>query len=229
VVRNFEADAKKGFNSFSWRFDKNGAPVAGQINRGTQNEVTDDRARFFRGMGTNVIPGDYNIKLTYNGGTSTSKIQVLSDPRLPLPDIKAIKENYKRADEIGKKIKDLNVLYQKFYECNSFITKIDELGGKNKAFADAVKDIHIPMKGKYDAAERKLTARPEGFFAKINASRILTSSTQALTESEEKTVKDAYSAIEDATKVITVFIEQEWPGYEKSLSGKTVSVEALIK
>ena len=229
VVRNFQSEVKKGFNRLAWRFEKNGAPVAGQVNRGNQNDVMDDRARFFRGAGANVIPGDYYVKLSYNGGSSTSKVTVLNDPRLPSPDVKIMKENYKRADEIGQRIKDLNMLYQKYYDCNTFLTKVEELTKKNKTFADAVKDIQGPMKRKYDAADGKLTGRPDGLFAKINASRVLTNATAALTESEEKIVKDALSAIDEASKLINEFLEKEWPGYEKSLADKMVSVEALLK
>jgi photosystem II stability/assembly factor-like uncharacterized protein len=229
VVRNFETEVKKGFNRISWRFEKNTSTIAGQINRGNQNEPMDERVRFFRGMGANVIPGDYNIKLKYDGDSSTSKITIMSDPRLPSPDIKTMKENYRRADDIGKKIKDINLLYQRFYECNTFLTKVDDMTKKNKAFADAVKDIHGQMKGKYDEADRKLTTRPDGLFPKINASRVLTNATVALTVSEEKTVKDSFTAIDEATKLISAFLEQDWPGYEKSLADKMISVEAFLK
>jgi hypothetical protein len=106
---------------------------------------------------------------------------------------------------------------------------VDDLTKKNKAFAEAVKDIHNPLKEKYNAADRKLTTRPDGLFAKINASRVLTSATGALTESEEKTVKEAITAIDDAVKVINDFMNTEWPGYEKGFADKMISVEALIK
>jgi photosystem II stability/assembly factor-like uncharacterized protein len=229
VVRNFESEVSRGFNRLSWRFERNPSPVAGQINRGNLNATNDDRARFFRGAGVSVIPGEYSVKLSYNGGVSVSKVTILSDPRLPSPDIAAMKVNYAKAGEIGLKIKELNELYQKFNNYNGFLMKVDELIRKNKPFAEAVMAVHGPMKTKYDATERKLTGRSDGLFAKINASRILTSATGSLTESEEKIVKDAYSAIDEATTLIVTFIGQDWPGYEKSLEDKMISVEALLK
>lgn len=229
TARDMESEVRKGFNRIIWRFDRNPSPLAGQINRGNQNEEQNERTRFFRNMGNNVMPGDYTIKMSYNGGTSSSKVSVLSDPRMPAPNIAVMKENYKRADEIGSKIKGLNEAYQKFYDCSSFITKVDDLSKKNKALADAIKDFHPMLKEKYDGLERKLSSRPDGLFAKINGYRILATATEALKENEEKNVADALSALDEAVKIVNDFSNEEWPAYQKKMADKTVSVEAVIK
>lgn len=229
IVRDIEADVKKGFNRIQWRFERNPSPTAGQINRGTQNQEQDERTRFFRNMGNNVIPGDYTIKMSYNGGTSSSKVSVMSDPRMPAPNVTEMKQNLKRSDEIGTKIKELNEAYQKFYDCSSYITKVDDLAKKNTALAGAIKDFHPLLKEKYDQLERKLTSRPDGLFAKINGYRILSTATEALKENEEKNVADAISALGEAIKIVNDFMNTDWPVYQKNLAEKTVSVEAVIK
>jgi hypothetical protein len=228
VVRNLEFDVKKGFNRFSWNFDKNPSISAGQINRNTEN-FQSGRNRQFRGMGASVIPGEYSLKISYNGETSSSKIIVRNDPRLPAPETEAIKKNLKRADEIAKGIKQLNDSYQKFYECNSLITKVDELARKNLTFAESVKDFHSSLKAKYESIENKLTSRPDGLFAKINSFRILASATKQLTADEDKTVIESVKSLAEASKLIEGFLTTDWPGYQKSISNKQVSLDAVIK
>jgi hypothetical protein len=228
VVRNFESDIKKGFNRISWRFDKNPTPTAGQINRNNQSEQ-EGRGRQFRGSGASVIPGEYIARLSYNGESATTKLIVKNDPRLPSPDIDAIKQNLKRADEIAKGIKDLNASYQKFYDCSSTITKIDELVKKNQVFAESVKDFHGQFKTKYESLDRKLTGRPDGLFSKINSSRVLSTATKQLTADEEKTVSVSITSLDEAIKLIKDFITIDWVNYQKNLSDKQISLEAIIK
>jgi photosystem II stability/assembly factor-like uncharacterized protein len=228
VVRNFESDVKKGFNRTSWRFDKNPMPSAGQINRNSQPEQ-ENRSRQFRGSGASVIPGVYSVKTGYNGENSTTKLVVKNDPRLPAPDIDAIKQNLKRTDDFSKGIKELNASYQKFYECSSIITKVDDLVGKNKAFAESVKDFHGPFKTKYESIDRKLSGRPDGLFAKINSYRILTTATKQLTADEEKTVAESTKSLDEALKILNEFMTVDWISYQNNLSNIQVSIEAVIK
>lgn len=228
IVRNFDFDVKKGFNRLSWNFDKNPMITAGQINRNNEN-FQPGRNRQFRGMGATVIPGEYSLKLSYNGESSSSKITVKNDPRLPSPDTDAIKQNLKRADEISKRIKQLNTSYQKFYECNALISKVDELTKKNQAFAESVKDFHGQLKTKYDNIDSKLTSRPDGFFAKINSFRILASATKQLTDDENRTIAESIKSLDEASKILDDFLTNEWPGYQKNISTKQVSLDAIIK
>ena len=228
VVRNFESEVKKGFSRISWRFDKTPVPSAGQINRNDQNNQV-GRNRQFRIPGAQVIPGEYSVKLSYNGGSSTIKLTVNNDPRLPAPDTGAIKQNFRRADEISKGIKELNVSYQKFYECSTIITKIEDLARKNNAFAESIKEFHGQFKTKYEGLEKKLSDRPDGLFTKINNFRILSTATKQLTAGEEKTVSESIKSLDEALKTLNEFLSVDWVGYQNNLSNKQVSLEAIIK
>ena len=208
----------------------NPSPLAGQINRGsTQNDEQNERARFFRNMGNNAIPGEYILKVTYNGGTSASKLSITGDPRMPAPNIAVMKQNYKRADEIGSRVKLLNDEYQKFYNISSLITKVEELSKKNSALAGAIKDFHPKLKEKYEGIEQKLSSRPDGLFSKINGYRVLATATDTLKDFEEKNVANSLAALAEAEVLIKEFMGKDWPEYEKSLSDKQVSVEAVVK
>jgi photosystem II stability/assembly factor-like uncharacterized protein len=229
IVKNMETEVKKGFNRIEWRFDKNPSPYAGQINKGNQNYEQEDRNRFLRGSGIIVIPGTYTAKFISKEVSSASAVNVLYDPRLPAPDKKVMSENYLRADSIALKIKDLNSLYQKFYDCSTLLTKVDEMSRKYMVFGDSVRSFHDPLKSRYDSIERKLTSRPDGFFSKINASRVLTGATGKLSDTDEKTVAQAIDALDEASGIISDFLDRDWVNYKRSLSGRSVPVNAVLK
>jgi photosystem II stability/assembly factor-like uncharacterized protein len=228
-VKSFEAEVIKGFNKINWRLDRNPFPMPGQINRNNQQQDQGERPRMFRPMGASVIPGDYLIKAKAGGIESAANITVESDPRDQAPDISAMKSNYARADMNYGKIKEMNGLYQKFYDFGLTVTKVEEYSRKNKAAEEAVKDFHPQLKSSYDKLENKLSLRPEGLFAKISGLRTLTTATAALTEGEEKTVNEAILALEEATKLLSEFNEKEIGAYQKNLAGKMIPLEVVFK
>ena len=246
LIRTIESDVKKGVNKLRWRFDTNPIPTAGQITRvQPQGQPAEQgRAQFGGGGaggtgggggrggfggGANAMPGDYTIKLSYNGGTSSSMINLKSDPRLPAPNTEIMKANLKRVDPIATRIKVLNEAYQKFYDCSIMITKVDDLTKKNPAFAESLKDFHPQLKEKYDGIERKLSGRPDGLFVKINGYRVLTTATNVLTEEEEKTVASIPASIDEALKIINEFLSVDWVGYQNNLSNKQIALEVILK
>jgi hypothetical protein len=92
-----------------------------------------------------------------------------------------------------------------------------------------VRSFHDPLKSKYDSVGIKLTSRPDGLFSKINASRVLTGATGKLSENDEKTVKDAIDALDEASRIINDFLDTDWVNYKRNLSGRSVPVNAIIK
>ncbi|MGQ9619729.1 MAG: VPS10 domain-containing protein [Bacteroidales bacterium] len=227
VIRNLEADAQKGFNRIQWRFDRDPVPTAGLIQRSQQSATQSERMARFSGI--RALPGEYTVKITYNGSAASAKAKILYDPRMPEPDLDAMKKNYRRGDEIASKIYELNGLYQKFTEFNAIITKIDELASKNIIFAEVIREFHNPLKEKYQADEKRLTGREEGLFMKINASRVLFTATGELDENQEKTVREAFDAMKEAKMLLEEFISKDWPEYQKKLTEKSVPVEAVIR
>lgn len=235
VIKTIESDVKKGVNKLRWRFDTNPIITAGQIIRNQTTQTDQGRgpggggARGGFGGGANAMPGDYNIKISYKDATSSSKINIRSDPRLPAPNTENMKANLKRVEPIASRVKVLNEAYQKFFDCSAMITKIDDLTRKNTLFAESLKDFHPQFKEKYDGIERKLSGRPDGLFAKINGYRTLTTATNSLTEDEEKAISAIPSSIDEALKMINDFLAVDWVSYQSKLTNKQVPLEAIIK
>jgi photosystem II stability/assembly factor-like uncharacterized protein len=228
IIKDFDTDVKKGFNRLNWRFDRNPPATAGQINRNNLNDQ-EVRGRQFRGPLTNVIPGEYFLRFIYNGESSSTKIIVNSDPRLPAPDTAVMRKNLKKADDISKEIKELNTSYQKFYNCSNIITKVDDFIKKDPAFAESFKEDHGKVKSKYEDISKKLTERPNGLFAKINAFRILVTATKQLTSEEEKTISESINSLTEAKRTMSDFMNSDWLTYQKSLTERKVSLESAIK
>jgi hypothetical protein len=229
VVKNFDAELKRGFNKILWRFDRNVPLMPGQIKRNTQQtENQEDRTRFLR-QGSNVIPGEYMIKATFNSSVTQVKMSVKGDPRITDINVDVMKENYKEADVIISRIKEMNGLYQQFYDFSILISKTDELIKKNQGLSEALKDFHPRLSQKYNDTEKKLSSRPDGLFARINAYRVLTSATGRLNDTERKGVDDAATALDEAVRILNDFINTDWPAYQKNIAGRTVPLEAVLK
>lgn len=235
VIREMDVNVRKGFNRFSWRFDRTGTPIAGTISRGGTQGATGGPGGagggggFRMGGGGQVLPGTYGVKMSVGDNVSTTQITVMSDPRTTPPDVTIVKKNLAEAETFIPGINSLNELYQKFYDCSTIITKVDEFVAGNPAVAEALKDIHTPMKAKYTETERKLSGRPEGLFTKVNAYRVLTTATKELTETERNQVKSVNTSISEATTLMKSFLETEWPAYLEKLKGKTVPLGLVIK
>ena len=167
--------------------------------------------------------------MSYYGAESISSIKVSGDPRLPLPNIEVMKENYSRADRISERVREMNSVYQKFFDFGTTVTKVEELARKSKPLAESIKEFHPGVKERYDGIERKLSSRPDGLFTKINGARVLTTATDALSEAEKKTVEEATAALEESYKLLSDFLEKEVPAYQENLAKKMVPVEAVIK
>lgn len=233
VIRQMEVNARKGFNRFSWRFDRDGAPMAGMIPR----EATDEQGRGAAaqqamargGGGARVLPGKYKVRMSAGGESSVTEITVINDPRMPAIDVTAATKNLAEAEAYFPKIVSLNELYKKFNDCNTLITKVEEYALMDTRISEELKDVHNPVRDKYRAAERSLTGRPEGLFAKANGYRVLTTSTRELNSTERAQVQGVDSAITEATRLMNDFLNNDWPKYQEQLKGKRIPIDVLIK
>lgn len=227
VIKEMEVDVRKGYNRFTWRFDRNSAPMAGVIMRTGQDAGT--RGGGFRMAGARVLPGTYGVRMSLGGATSTTKLSVIGDPRVSAVDNTVAMRNLAEGESIISRINALNELYTKFNECSTSLNKVDEFIAGNADLANSVRDIHNPVKSLYTETERKLTLRPEGLFGKINNYRILTTTARELTETERTQVKEAVASIDLAVELMEAFLVKEWPAYAAKIKEKTVPLGLIIK
>jgi photosystem II stability/assembly factor-like uncharacterized protein len=231
VIRDMSVNVRKGFNRLTWRFDQNGTPMAGTVIRSGQEAAgrAGAGAGGFRMGGAQVLPGTYKVRMSRGGSTSMTTITVLSDPRMTPPNVAASKKNQTEGAAYLPSIVALNELYTKFFECSTIISKVEEFASSDKNIGEVVKDIHTPLRTKYNEIERKLTGRPEGLFAKINNYRVLMTATSELTETQRAQVGEVNSSIGQANELMKTFLEKEWPAYLEQIKTKAVPLGLILK
>jgi len=72
-IRQFEVDAKDGFNEFMWRLDAKGQRFP---SRNIREKDADESGGGF------LLPGTYSVSASYDGIQSETTVEVLSDPRM---------------------------------------------------------------------------------------------------------------------------------------------------
>lgn len=226
VVKTMELNARKGFNRFIWRFDRNPLPQL-EYPAG-QGQQQDQRARFFRGYGGSVIPGNYTVSLAMGKMSATSKLRVNSDPRMDLPDTVAMKKNYDRAVAFASRIESLNTRLKPLAQVRESLAKGDRLIKENPEFAAAVQEEHKAVKEELARLDEAFGRRPGALPGRIGGYRVLLTSSGPLTAEEEKAVSDAEAAVDEAMKLTEAFVTGSWERYVQVLKKVTLTGDAVV-
>ncbi len=226
VVRTMQVNAKKGFNRFMWRFDRDPLPQLEYPSGQTQQQ--DSRIRYYRGLGGSVIPGNYTVTLSSGSASSTAKVKVNHDPRMDAPDTDALKKNYERARAIGSRIESINVRLKPLAQVRESLAKSEGLIRENPGFAVAVAEEYKAVKEELASMDKAFSNRQDGLSARIGGYRVLLTATGALTEQENKAVADAETALDEGLKLADAFMAGSWANYIKKLSQITLPGDAVV-
>ena len=80
VIRTINGPAKQGLNRTTWRLRQKGIRVD------TNPFEPDNQNNENEPAGSSVLPGEYTIKVTYNGQSEESKVRVYMDPRVEVDE-----------------------------------------------------------------------------------------------------------------------------------------------
>jgi photosystem II stability/assembly factor-like uncharacterized protein len=224
-VRSTEVDAVRGFNRFTWRFDRDPLPVALYP---SEQQREDPRSRWYRNFGGVIIPGTYSVTLTNGESSATTSVKVNADPRREAPDIEALRKNYEMAEAFSARVTALNDKLKKITGIRESIAKSDSLITEIPAFATAVSDIHKTVKVKLTEIDKTFGRREEGLISRINGYRALLMASGVPSPQEEKSMNDAEAALTEALKLIDGFLEGPWADYAEVLKGVTVTGDAVV-
>ncbi len=133
VVRTRYLSPEEGLNKVYWRFETDGIRGPGS-RQPSGDEVTPPG-------GYDALPGAYNVKLTYNGQTSTQAINVLRDPRIEDWNVVALQEKqafiakyYDLSNEVTEVVDRLN-------EAQEIVNKVQQLDEDNEELQEKSKEI----------------------------------------------------------------------------------------
>lgn len=133
VVRTRYYTPDAGLNRVYWGFETDGIRSPGS-RQPSGNEVTPP-------SGYDALPGTYNVKLTYNGQTSTQSINLLRDERVEGWDAAALQEKqafitkyYNLSNEVTEAVDRLN-------EAQEIVGKVQQLDEDNKELQAKSKEV----------------------------------------------------------------------------------------
>jgi hypothetical protein len=224
-VRSMEVDAVRGFNRFTWRFDRDPLPVASYP---SEQQREDPRSRWYRNFGGVVMTGTYSVTLTSGDNSATASVKVNADPRREAPDSEALRKNYEKAVAFSEGVAELNDKLKKIPGIRESIAKSDSLITRIPNFATAISDIHNTVKEELAGLDRTFGRREEGLISRINGYRALLMASGVPSQQEEKSMTDAEAALAEAVKLIDGFLEGPWAGYADALKRVTVTGDAVV-
>lgn len=146
VIAQLNGPEEKGINRVYWNFQEQ---LPAQDEQST-------RGRFGRG-GVTVLPGEYTVRIKYEGQEVSQTFQVKTDPRFTI-DLKVLQENYKMAKEAQKLSLALNKARQRIKETQEAL----------KTIATALRQQRSPQMKELMQATRKLEGRLKDFSERLN-------------------------------------------------------------
>ncbi len=225
TVKTTKLDAVRGFNRFTWRFDRDALP---QVSYPAAQDQEDTRARYYRSFGGMVIPGYYTVTLKKDGDSSETRVKVNPDPRMAPPDTEALRRNLVRAEAFSTRITGLNEKLKVISTVRESLAKSDELMVHDPGFAEAISDIHKTVKEELAKLDEAFTRRQGGLVSRINGYRSLVMASGVPSEQEELGMTDAMAAMDESEKLMDEFLGGAWAAYTEALKKTNLTGDAVI-
>lgn len=225
LVKSTELDATKGFNRFTWRFDRNPLP---QASYPSDQQEQDPGGGYFRRFAGMVIPGTYVVTLKKDDDSTETRVKVSSDPRMATPDTDALRSNLERAEAFGLRINALNEKFKYISSVRESLAKSEELIARDTSFAEAMAAIQKTVKEELTKLDEAFGRSQDGLVSRLNGYRSLLMASGVPSQQEEKGMTDAVAAMEEAEKMIDGFLEGTWGRYTDSLKKVNLTGDSVI-
>lgn len=223
IVNTMEIEVKKGINRTYWTFDKKRLRYPNQEKPKKGDDV------FYSGS---VLPGQYKVKLSYNGESDSTMMNVIFDHRIEYNQtfmnernelgIKFEKEVWK-ATKAADKVRDAQAITKQIG------TMIKNL--KDEEFKE-LKELHDTINKRLTAFSESLNPKPvQGIYRDRNLmSSLLRMASRAIGSSKDKPGLREKIAIGKAQKSIDAFVNdvnkffaEDWANYQKLINEKDIN------
>ncbi len=224
TIRSQEIDAVKGFNRYTWGFDRNPLPQATQITEPPR----DTRGRYSRNFRGVVLPGTYNVILKRGDITAETAVTVRPDPRMTGQDFEGMRKNIAEAEAFGERVNALNAKLKNLKEIKESFAKSDEMIKMSSSFAEAASVTYSTVKEEFTKLEEALDRRPDGLISQINGYRVLMMAGGQLSQQEQMTMAEAEAALTEANSRIDDFVSGPWAAYLEAIKKVTLTGDQVI-
>ncbi len=216
--------SKKGYNRFTWDFRKESLPAVKNV--------------FVYGNyeGSRVAPGTYQLRLTLDGITSESEVNILSNP-----SIKGTPEAYmKQMEVLGQIESTLSDIHEGVTEMRSAKTQLENYAEllKNREKADSLLSLGKSLIRRIDTWEKKLIQPQQKTFQDVinhnnqlnaelmNLKEYVDSAMPTVTEGASERLSDLLEVWEGFRKERDAIVDTEMSAYNALY--RELGVQAII-
>ena len=218
LVRTMYKKPQKGVNRTNWTLRRN--QVRGP-NQAPPKKPAPERPGFY------VVPGTYQVKVSYGGSVSTASLVVKGDPRL---DITQAQMNAKE-EAIRKHLTNVATATEAMDQVRDAMETVKFIKGKLKGHdSDLAKSLMEDTKTVENSLKelRNMVLRPEdvqGIYRDPNllayklglAGNYLSSPLTELTSNQEIVVKESEEKLKEVVGSINTFFQGTWADYRKKI------------
>ncbi|UCG27171.1 MAG: hypothetical protein JSV24_09360 [Bacteroidales bacterium] len=224
VIRTLTQVPKTGVNRVYWDLDKKGyrSPGSSAPRPGSQE----------RGGGGIALPGNYMIRMTYNGHSDSAMIRVNADPRIDFSPETA-RKNQEIAEVLMIKMEKLAVGIDRLKECKETINAVNKQipGNRNdaiKKLREVTRETEESLKALSDILLPKediqgIYRDPNLVTTKLRGVRSITNETDPLNTTQKWTIEQSEKLLEETLEKINTFFEVEWEKYKTAVSEAEIS------
>ncbi|MDX2430552.1 MAG: hypothetical protein QNK35_06450, partial [Bacteroides sp.] len=223
LIRTLKSVPENGLNRTNWRLDRKGVRLSFSAKKPKSggNEP--------RGGGS-VLPGNYQLRLSYKGDTTLSTIEVKADPRTPY-DMEGMKLKQETADQLLAKMEELNSGLTEIRECREGFTLVEKLLGKEQS--ENLKSISKAMEEQLSKLEKELFMDEkiqgiyypsDALYVKFSGTYSILGSRRPLTENNLDKYKGLISLADETLARIDTFLEEQWAEYREAVLEEDISL-----
>ena len=222
-IRTLKSVPVNGLNKVNWGLDRKGVRVSFSAEKpvNSENEY---------GGGGSVLPGTYNLRLSYMGDTVLSSIEVKADPRSPY-HMAGMKDKQEKADQLMAKMKELNRSLNKIRDCREGFELVRKLSSEDQS--ERLEEFSGPMEQQLKLLEQVLFrdesiqgiySPSDALFTKFSGTSGILGAANPLTENQLDKLAALMHLADEAIDRIDGFVEGEWAAYREAVLREDISL-----
>ena len=222
-IRSLKIVPENGLNRTGWYLDRKGVRVS-------FNAQSESRPGREPGGGGSVLPGNYQLQISYKGDTSITSIEVKADPRREF-DMAGMKLKQEQTDQLLEKLTALNEALTSVRKCKESYELVKKLVGEEAS--EDLKGATESMKEEMDRIS-KLVFRDEliqgiyypsdALYVRMRGTYGITGANNPLTENQLQKHGLYISLADETIAMIDHFLENEWKNYGAVVTAEEISL-----
>jgi hypothetical protein len=177
-----------------------------------------------------VLPGIYQLQISFKGDTTLTSIEVKADPRRAY-DLAGMKRKQEKADELMESLTSLNESLTSVRKCKESYELVNKLAGEK--LSEELKEATETMKEELDRISslvfrdesiQGIYYPSEALYVKMGGTYGITGADNPLTENQFQKCEHYISLANEIIGMIDHFLENEWKNYRELVTAEQISL-----